>query len=266
MFAFVEAIEEGAAEKVAVEETAIESGHVGASTLMPEDEVAIKEGQEEESSEEEDSSDRQFRTLQLDVQVDRYLGEELVKGPVDFTIPTGYRINDTMEDEISRRKRASLPPLIWSVEYSITPRSDLPQKKVKENLHKIMSRKENLAPLILPNLEALNERERLREEELSKDEAVLQKFYEDRKSGLAMGMPVAPGQIQAEELMVSVGASDGDAVAASADAKEAKERPQQWKKRTSAIERLRELARLGKEDKDKEALTDTLEMYERRGD
>lgn len=284
MFAFVQAVEEGEAEDTVQEGVAVEDGFEETLDPVEDDELtdasaanegivadsdaAAEVGAEEEQCEEDGKAGRRHKVLQLDVVVDRYLGDELVKGPVDFTVPSGYRVNEAMEDEISRRKRASLPPLNWSIEYSITPRHDLTQRQIKEKLQKTMQRKEDLAPLILPNIAALNERERLREEELSKDEAVLARFYQDRKSGLAMGMPVAPGQIQAEELKVSVGSKDEDGVdAASADLKEGNEKPvQQWKKRTSAIERLRELARLGKEDKDREALTDSLELYERRGD
>jgi hypothetical protein len=284
MFAFVQAFEEGEAEDTAQEGVAVEDGFeevldpvedemtLGRAVVDEGDvaalDTAAEEAVEEEQRHEDDRAGRRHKVLQLDVLVDRYLGDELVKGPVDFTVPTGYRINEAMEDEISRRKRASLPTLNWSIEYSITPRSDLTQRQVKENLKKTMQRKEGLAPLILPNIAALNERERMREEELSKDEAVLAKFFEDRKSGLAMGMPMAPGQVQADELKVSIGTKDEDGVdTASADLKEADEKPvQQWKKRTNAIERLRELARLGKEDKDREALTDSLELYERRGD
>lgn len=234
-------------------------------------EPAIQKDQGSDDEQKDQERQRGKDLIQLDVQVDRYLGDDLVKGPVDFTTPTAYRINEGMEDEITRRKRANLPPLNWSLEYMIKPRMDLTPHQVQENLRNILARKEGLSPLILPNMELLNERERMREQELSKNEAALQKFYEDRKSGLAMGMPPAPGQISLGERedKVSVGATDGDAQAASADVKEAKageaRGKQLWKKKTSAVERLRQLARLGKEDKDRDALTDPLEIYERRG-
>lgn len=216
---------------------------------------------------------REKKLLQLDIQVDRYLGEDLVRGPVDFSLPNGYRINLATEDEITRRKRASLPPLDWSLEYSITPRSDLSAEATSENLQKIMSRKEGLAPLILPNLEALNEREKLRELELSVNETALQKFFEDRKSGAAVGMPAAPGQVSTGEHQ-AVSSDTGDVKTVDANQEDAQTEvsaevapsSQKWKRQTNAIERLRELARLGKQDKDRDALTDLMQIYERRGD
>lgn len=216
---------------------------------------------------------REGELLQLDVQVDRYLSDALVKGPVDFALPYGYGVDDASEDEIRRRERADLPPLNWSVEYSVSPRSDLSTATTREHLRKIQARLETVAPLISPNLEALNEREQMRERELSKNEAALQQFYDDRRSGAASGMPVVPGQVTARERVVRVGTGEGELESANADLKENErgEAPssgqhatQQWKKVTPSIDRLRELARLGKADKQLQELTDRLEVYERR--
>ena len=44
-------------------------------------------------------------------------------------------------------------------------------------------------------MEALNEREREREMQLSKNPEALEKFLEDRRTGKAAGMPLAPGQV-----------------------------------------------------------------------
>jgi hypothetical protein len=231
------------------------------------------------SSEQKDKMDRKKMEqalrdrslLQLDVEVDRYLADDLIVGPVDFNIPSGYRINDAMEDEISRRKRLSLPLLNWSVEYSITPRNDLNIHSTQENLRKVIARREEVSPLIMPNMQALNEREKMRERELSKNESALQKYFEDRKSGVALGMPSPPGQKKAK---AGTGAGAGAVQAAveerESDAKtegeQTREPVQRWKKKSVGVERLRELARLGQEDKDLEAMIDRMEIYERRGD
>ncbi|UZJ57292.1 hypothetical protein CBS101457_006612 [Exobasidium rhododendri] len=226
-------------------------------------------GEEKESIEREKAL-RDRSLLQLDVQVDRYLGDELVLGPVDFNTPSGYRINNAMEDEITRRKRSSLPPLHWSIEYRITPRGDLNIHDTQENLRKIIARGEGLSPLILPNMQALNEREKMRERELSKNESALQKYYEDRKNGVALGMPSAPGQLKVGES--SLGGTDTASKSSAAESekvkeeKEGKEPVQRWKKNTVGVERLRELSRIGQQDKLEEAVNDRMILYERRGD
>jgi hypothetical protein len=267
------------------DEDTIEEGEKEASPMTEEgqsqeEQLQLSPAERAEAAEVEKEKERiqqEKRLIQLDVQVDRYLSDELVRSPVDFSLPSGYQVYDATEDEISRRKRASLPPINWSVEYAITPRSDLTVGKTTENLRKIIERRTGLAPLVLPNLEALKEREELREKELSKNKSALERFYEDRRNGIVMSMPLAPGQVEVgsggdvkKEGVLRAGTKEGDIEAAKADLREeesaAAAPTQQWKRKTSAVDRLRELARLGKEDKDREALADALELYERRGD
>lgn len=155
--------------------------------------ITPESGEKVESKEKETSMEKN-KTLLLDVQVDRYLSEALVHGPVDFSQPKGYAIDVSKEDEIARRERSELPPLEWKVEYSVTPRSDLSQEETEAKLEKVQNRRTGVASLLLPNVEALNERERERELQLSKNPEALEKFLEDRRTGKAAGMPLAPGQ------------------------------------------------------------------------
>ncbi|MCO5589751.1 hypothetical protein L7F22_043720 [Adiantum nelumboides] len=242
------------------------------------------------------------KTILLEVHVDRYLSGALVHGPVNFSQPKGYAIDVSREDEIARRERSELPPLEWKVEYSITPRSDLSQEETETKLQRVRKRQTNLAALLLPNVEALNERERERELQLSKNPEALEKFLEDRRTGKAPGMPPAPGQVvlgvtnenslQDTEALKTLGEQEvgeeskndttddgkihlasidnGDDLTARADIPERpieqdKGTQQKWVRQTKVVKRLRRLARLGQQDKDEREKTDKLEMYERRG-
>ncbi|PWN33766.1 Pet127-domain-containing protein [Meira miltonrushii] len=262
--------------------------------------VTPESGEQSESTEGEKKMGNS-KTLLLEVHVDRYLSGALVHGPVNFSQPKGYSIDVSREDEIARRERLELPPLEWKVEYRITPRSELTEEETEAKLQKVRKRQTNLAALLLPNVEALNERERERELQLSKNPEALEKFLEDRRTGKAAGMPPAPGQVvlgvtddvssqeaeavrmleeQEVEESQSESATDeqihlasvdnGDDVTARADIPERpiaqdKGSQQKWVRETKRVKRLRRLARLGQQDKDEREKTDKLELYERRG-
>lgn len=232
---------------------------------------------------EANETDQNDRLMQFDVQVDRYLSDSLVKGPIDFNAPKGHGIDASSEDEISRRRRAKLPPLKWNIEYSIQPRSDLSMEVTQANLAKVRSRQALVAPLIMPNVRAINERERQREKALSQNQDALARYLRERETGVAIGMPPAPGQVPAgfyaQELSLDsetsasngihvVSVDDGDTAAAQANLDEEIAQPtsQRWTQQTERVERLRQLSRLGKQDKETQDKVDTFQMYERKGE
>lgn len=135
---------------------------------------------------------------QLDISVDRYLDGGLMLGPVDFSCLPGRRIDPMTDDEIERRLRSSLPPVRWEIDYSVSPRPDLTEAAVRKNLDGVRARQASLNSLILPNVEALNEREKFRTQQLAANPAALERFLEERRSGIAAGMPLAPGQLSAD--------------------------------------------------------------------
>ncbi|PWN54077.1 Pet127-domain-containing protein [Violaceomyces palustris] len=236
------------------------------------------------------------RTIaQLDILVDRYLDGVLVRGPVDFSVLPGRRIDPMHEDEIARRTREKLPPVKWDIDYSISPRPDLSESDVRQNLNQVRTKQIALNSLTLPNVEALNERERYRQEQLRQNPEALRRFLEERASGVAPGMPLAPGQVSAsdsvprspssdggqkEQLTAGAGASPteshitatttvakgGDEAEPSPAEKRKAAVEMRWKKiRDMRTQRMRDLARLGAEDAKASSLNDKLELYERRG-
>lgn len=220
---------------------------------------------------------REPRIVQLQVSFDRYLSGAHVTGPVDFSAPQGRAIDHIALDEIERRRHLQLPSLEWSLEYAISPCPHLTEGQVRQNLAKVRKRQEAVAPLLMPNVEAINEREEFRERELGKNPEALKRFLEDRRSGAAKGMPLAPGQnpIRGEtEGEGARGSSSEDATSdkvdagAGPDAAAAPDRANdtKWKKINESVLRLRRLAKLGREDAEKREDQDRLEMYERRGD
>lgn len=210
--------------------------------------VFVRPSVKQDDSAQKDTSEGDKLTL-FEVHVDRYLSGSLVQGPVDFSVPEGYSIDVSREDEILRRERRGLPPLNWSIEYSIKPRTDMNAEATLERLQKVLHRQQSVAPLLMPNVEALNARERSRQEALAANPEALKKFLDDRRTGVAAGMPIAPGQIvlgmeeekkaaseeasDVEEVQAEgarkgsqlsgvhiVGVDDGDAMAAGADLSE----------------------------------------------
>ncbi|CCF51736.1 hypothetical protein NDA10_004835 [Ustilago hordei] len=148
-----------------------------------------------------DSGETKERSIvQLDITVDRYLNGGLMLGPVDFSFLPGRRVDPLSEDEIERRMRSSLPPVRWEIDYSISPRPDLTESKVRSNLDTVRGKQSSLTSLILPNVEALNAREQYRTEQLATNPDALQRFLEERASGVAAGMPLAPGQLSAKQV------------------------------------------------------------------
>lgn len=98
-----------------------------------------------------------------------------------------------------------------SLDYIIRPRTDLDQKAIEEVQGAAVERQRNMAALILPNIDAVNEREYKLEEELSRNPAALQKYKEDKRSGVASGMPAAPGQVDLFSML-----NNGESVTAAA--------------------------------------------------
>lgn len=162
------------------------------------------------------------------------------------------------------------------------------ETEIKKNLNQLRQRQKKLNVLTLPNVEAINIRDRERETELAKNPEALIQFLEDRVSGVAAGMPRAPGQIEPTDpatiikaLQQKKAASDEDveevfgeeevAKIASLDPKSAEKLPPAslslWRKLSVAdqrMRRLRELSRLGGKDAKEWEEKDKLELYKRR--
>nr|CDI56386.1 related to PET127-component of mitochondrial translation system [Melanopsichium pennsylvanicum 4] len=156
-----------------------------------------------ESAQDNGQQNHKRSIAQLDISVDRYLDQALMLGPIDFSHLPGRRIDPLSDDEIERRLRSSLPSVKWEIDYRIDPRPDLTQGAIRKNLDNVRAKQASLNSLILPNVEALNQREQYRTEELSKNPQALERFLEERKSGVAAGMPLAPGQMSADKVAIS---------------------------------------------------------------
>ena len=190
------------------------------------------------------------KIAQLDVTIDRFLNGGLVRGPVDFSALPGRLVDPWKDDEIERRQRESLPPVSWDIDYRVDPRSDLSEDEIARNLEAIRSRQRSLSSLLLPNVDALNERERYRETQLATNPDALKRFLEERATGVAAGMPLAPGQQAAAEPAEEAKKSEADT---------------KWGRiRDARTLRLRDLARLGAQDAQDLTKTDKLEMYQPR--
>lgn len=238
------------------------------------------EASSEANASEEGGEKKSRSIVKLDVTVDRYLDGGLMTGPVDFSFLPGRRIDPMSDDEIERRQRLALPSVKWEIDYSISPRPDLTEAKVRSDLEGVRKRQASLNSLILPNVEALNEREQYRTEELAKNPEALKRFLEERASGVAAGMPLAPGQLSAEKI------SEGGSKEEKKDKTEAplpddvltagKEDGTDKSPRRSAAEsrfirmrnirtmRLRELAKLGAQDAKNSLRDDKHILYQPR--
>ncbi|WFD26010.1 hypothetical protein MNAN1_000985 [Malassezia nana] len=146
--------------------------------------------------------------VQFDVQMDRYLNDALVRGPVDFTVCHKKSDDVPWEDIMQGRYEEQLREVKWHVEYCITPRLDLSEEKVRSNLQEIRARQRLMRTMCLPNVDMLNERESHRIEVLSKKKGALQRFLRERENGSAMGMPLAPGQQTTRQLIQRKGYLD----------------------------------------------------------
>ena len=141
------------------------------------------------------------RILQLDVVLDRYLNNALVRGPVDFVQFCGPMTEAELEDMHCGRSKSKLSDVQWYVDYCITPRHDFPEKKTRQNLQEIRNRQRLMRTMTMPNVEMLDEREKERLYVLSKQPGALERFLHERENGQAIGMPLAPGQKTTRELI-----------------------------------------------------------------
>ncbi|CDW97253.1 hypothetical protein [Sporisorium scitamineum] len=189
-----------------------------------------------------ESSQPKRTIAQLDITVDRYLDGGLMLGPVDFSHLPGRRIDPMSDDEIERRMRSTLPAVRWEIDYSISPRPDLTESKIRNNLEAVRAKQASLNSLILPNVEALNQRERYRTDELAKNPQALARFLEERKTGVAADVlnpaPSTPRRKQAESRFIRM--------------------------RNIRTLRLRELAKLGAKDAKDNSKDDKLLLYQPR--
>lgn len=139
------------------------------------------------------------------------------------------------------------------------------------------AKQSSITALVLPNVDAINERERYRETQLAANPKALRRFLEERKNGIAPGMPRVPGQAPIKEpsQTVSSHSKSGDdksdpSKKADGQAKAGGESPPpteppraaRWRKaREQGLLRLRELARLGAADAAASARDDPLQQY-----
>lgn len=155
---------------------------------------------------EQDGSVAAGEVTQLDVTVDRYFRDSLIKGPISFKElkrqeDEGFD-DVTEEDEIAESMigRTALSaknrPFEWSIEWMIDPRPDLDKTKIYEKLEQATSRLQGMTSLVLPDIDYVNEREVRLQKELSRSPAALLKYKQDKHSGVAAGMPRAPGQVE----------------------------------------------------------------------
>lgn len=200
---------------------------------------------------------------QLDITVDRFLDGGLMLGPVDFSYLPGRRIDPLSDDEIERRLRSSLPSVKWEIDYSISPRPDLTQSNIRKNLNAVRAKQASLNSLILPNVDALNQREQYRTNELAKNPPALARFLQERRTGVAPGMPLAPGQFSANNAAED---KNTDVLNNTHPALTAKKQAQSTFVRSRNIRtlRLRDLARLGQKDATLRRSVDKLEIYHPR--
>ncbi|PWN19749.1 Pet127-domain-containing protein [Microstroma glucosiphilum] len=215
--------------------------------------------QEGEESAEDDGSIKERKITQFDVTVDRYMWDRIIQGPVDFD---AFKMKPSTTKG-NQAEEVSLRPFDLQVEYTIRPRGDLSENATYANHDTAVKRLKSMAALILPNLEATNARERRLEAELSKNPEALQRYKEDKKSGIAPGMPRAPGQIDLfrldDEGSVETpdsdsGLDDGseeDAMISEAEAAITKGQGQ-WRAAGENIWSLRKLAQKGARDREAE--------------
>ncbi|SPO32200.1 related to PET127 - component of mitochondrial translation system [Ustilago trichophora] len=212
-----------------------------------------------EASQQDPSAESTKRSIaQLDITVDRYLDGGLMVGPVDFSHLPGRRIDPLSDDEIERRLRSSLPAVRWEIDYSISPRPDLTASTIRKNLDAVRAKQASLNSLILPNVEALNAREQYRTSQLASNPTALARFLQERQSGVAAGMPLAPGQLRADDNV----AQTQDAHGKTCRRKQAESRFVRM--RNLRTLRLRQLAQLGANDAKLAKIDDALQMYQPR--
>lgn len=213
--------------------------------------------------------------VQLDVTVDRYLDGGLMMGPVDFSQLPGRRIDPLSEDEIERRMRASLPAVRWEIDYSISPRPELSEAQIRSHLDAVRAKQASLNSLILPNVDALNQREHYRTQQLAVNPDALHRFLQERASGVAAGMPLAPGQLSAstprpDDVLTPTAEPEADTDAAQTGGSTPKStRRKQAESRFVRMRnlrtlRLRELAKLGAHDAQLQQRTDQHILYHPR--
>lgn len=243
----------------------------------------------------------------LEVSVDRYVDGLYAHGAIDFTPPKSPR------DRLSRRERrgaaqavktanANAEPEseseseptaaddadaehptedtgapVLELEYSVIKSNKSPQE-VQNSLRRIREQQKSVTQLVLPNVEAVNDRERRLAAELSVDPIALQRYRDDKRSGVAIGMPRAPGQV---ELFLT---DDGDVIAGGSGIagkssgekkKEQKKEEQQqqkskdpgvnyqWRQPDRKIHEMRALARQGAASFAKQDKNAVAQIYER---
>lgn len=188
------------------------------------------------------------RIMQLDVTMDRYLNDALVRGPVDPASLNGPMTDAQLEEvRNGRSAKTSLSDLQWHVDYCITPRHELNQEQMRSNLQDIRQRQQTLQAMCIPNVDSLNEREGERVDALAQYEPALIRFLQERENGKAIGMPRAPGQLTTREVMQRKGMTLAQTVPKPEVVVE--EQSVKWQRLPDGTtRRLRELSREGAEE------------------
>ena len=197
--------------------------------------------------------------VQFDVTMDRYLDGALVRGPVDISALQGSMSDAQWEEMLQRRSGKSIEAVDWHVDYCITPRYDLSQGVIRENLKEVRQRQQMLQVMSMPNVKLLNEREQQRINVLARRPEALQRFLTEREDGTAMGMPLAPGQLTTRQLIEKKGVKLSETEDKKEDATATR-----WQRLPDPMtRRLRELSQHGAALAKEEEAKDPHKLYER---
>lgn len=248
----------------------------------------------------EAESEREVRYF--DVVVDRFVNGRYARGAIDFkskALEQEARGNDGGGGANTAAEESSTstppPPPSLTLDYAVVLRDDVPASTVRNYLSLIRAKQTSISQLVMPNIDAVNDRERRLQAELARNPLALQRYAADKKSGVAIGLPRAPGQVDlfsvdeggvvADES--DVGAKDtGDAPSVNAASSPSPSPPPSslqsspspspqssssnihysWRKPSRRIDSLRELSRKGAASllQEEERNGGEPEMYERR--
>ncbi|PKI84600.1 Pet127p [Malassezia vespertilionis] len=201
------------------------------------------------------------KITQLDVSMDRYLNDALVRGPVDATALYGPLSEAQLEDmRCGRTKLPGKKGLSWHVEYAIAPRHDLTEDQIRKHLGEIRRRQQALQVMCQPNVDLLNAREEHRVNVLAKRSKSLGRFLHERENGIAVGMPLAPGQLSTRELVKKKAPSVANSIPQPPNHGDQQIK---WQRMPDVTTRkLRDLSRHGRERAEAREANDPLKLYD----
>lgn len=140
------------------------------------------------------------RMLEFAVTADRFFDDKLVQGPTCFSALRANLSSEEWEDELYGPYPSILNQVSFRINYNIEPRRQSTER-TQRNLGLLRERQNILGYMTVPNVEMLNEREQHRVDVLKKSPEALRRFVQEREDGTAPGMPLAPGQLSAREVV-----------------------------------------------------------------